>query len=271
MRWSAISIAVGLGFSLVILAIRDSGSALLYLTAYLLEQSLSVDNLFVFVIIFETLAIPAAYQQRVLFWGVLGALVTRGVMIAAGVTLFAHFQWVIYPFGALILLGAARLIWGQRREREIAVKSCEVCGGWVARLIPVTPVLRGGRFWIRSSGRLVATPLFVALVVVETTDLIFALDSVPAVLSVTRDPLLVYSSNVLALLGMRSLYFVIAGAAARFDRLRFGLAAILVFAGVKLLISGVVDVPTPLYLAVIIVALLLSVVASRRPWRASPR
>jgi tellurite resistance protein TerC len=246
----------------VVLAMRDASAALTYLTAYVLEQSLSVDNLFVFLVIFQTLHIPAEHQQRVLNWGVLGALATRGAMIAAGVTLITRFHWVIYPFGVLILLAAARLIWGQQREREIVVNSCEVCSTWVARIIPVTPVLRGDRFWIRSAGRVVATPLFIALVVVETTDVVFALDSVPAVLSVTRDPFLVYTSNVFALIGMRSLYFLIAGAAARFDRLRFGLAAILAFAGVKLLLSRVVEVPTPISLAVIAVALALSVVMS---------
>ena len=262
MRWSVVSIGLGLGFSLVVFVVRGAPAALTYLTAYLLEQSLSVDNLFVFLVIFQTLHIPAEQQQRVLNWGVLGALATRGAMIAAGVTLITRFHWVIYPFGVLILLAAARLIWGQQREREIVVNSCEVCSTWVARIIPVTPVLQGDRFWVRSAGRVVATPLFIALVVVETTDVVFALDSVPAVLSVTRDPFLVYTSNVFALIGMRSLYSLLAGAAARLDRLRFGLAAILGFTGVKLLLSGVVEVPTPITLAVIAVALALSVAAS---------
>jgi tellurite resistance protein TerC len=271
MRWSGAAIALGLGFTLVALALRGPPAALTYLTAYLLEQSLSVDNVFVFVVIFQTLAIPEAHQRRVLYWGVLGALVTRGVMIAAGVTLFEHFHWVTYPFGVLILLAAARLIWGQERERDLVVNSCAVCSTWVARVIPVTPVLQGGRFWVRSGGRLVATPLLIALVVVETTDVVFALDSVPAVLSVTRDPFLIYTSNVLAVLGMRSLYFLVENAAARFDRLRFGLAAILAFAGAKLLLSRVVDVPTSISLAVIAAALGLSLVASRRaPVRSSP-
>lgn len=146
----------------------------------------------------------------------------------------------------------------------MVVNSCAVCSTWVARVIPVTPVLRDGRFWIRSGGRIVATPLLIALVVVETTDVVFALDSVPAVLSVTRDPFLIYTSNVLALLGMRSLYFLVGNAAARFDRLRFGLAAILAFAGAKLLLGRFIDVPTPVSPAVIALALGLSVAASRR-------
>jgi tellurite resistance protein TerC len=270
-RWSALSIGVGLLFTVVVLGLRGPRSALTYLTAYLLEQSLSVDNLFVFVIVFAQLRIPASHQRRVLYWGVLGALVTRGVMIAGGVFLLARFHWVTYPFAALILLAAARLLWGEQQQRTVVVQSCAVCESWVARVVPVTPVLHGGRFWVRSAGRLVATPLLIALVVIETTDVVFALDSVPAVLAVTRDPLLVYSSNVLALLGMRSLYFLLAGAVERFDKLRFGLAAILAFVGAKMLLGSVVEIPTPLSLAVIGGALAVSIALSRRPPRVAAR
>jgi tellurite resistance protein TerC len=250
--WSGAWIALGLGFGLLVLALHGPTPALTYLTAYLLEKSLSVDNLFVFVLIFGELSIPAAEQRRVLSWGILGALAMRALLIAAGVLLLERFRWVIYPFAALILLAAARLLWGERKERESVARACAVCGGWVARLVPVTPVLHGGRFVVRQGARLVVTPLLVALVVVETTDAIFALDSIPAVLAVTREPFLVYTSNVFAVAGLRSLYFLLAGAVARFHALRYALAAILAFVGVKMLLGGVVDVPPWVSLAAIV-------------------
>jgi tellurite resistance protein TerC len=270
--WSAAWIGVSLAFGLVVLALYGPAAALTYLTAYALEKSLSVDNIFVFVLIFSELQIPAAQQRRVLYWGVLGALVMRGLMIAAGVYLLARFQWVIYPFAILIILAAVRILWGQEKEREIVAGACAVCGSWVGRLIPITPVMRGGQFVIRQGGRLVATPLLVALLVVETTDVIFALDSVPAVLAITREPFLVYTSNVFALLGLRSLYFVLGGVIERFRYLRVGLAVILVFVGARLLLTDVVHVPMWVSLMVIAAALAVSTTASliRPPRRAPP-
>ncbi len=260
--WSAAWIGLSLAFGLVILAVYGTAPALTYLTAYLLEKSLSVDNIFVFVLIFSELQIPPAQQRRVLYWGVLGALVVRAVLIAGGVFLLRRFHWVVYPFAALVIFAAVRILWGKEKERELVATACGVCGSWVARIIPITPVLRGGSFWVRERGRLVATPLFIALIVVETTDVIFALDSIPAVFAVTRDLFLVYTSNIFAMLGLRSLYFLLAGAVDRFRFLRAGLAAILAFVGVKLLFSGVVEIPTWVSLAVIGAALTLAVTAS---------
>src|SRR5438067_3556236 len=251
--WSCTWVALGVAFGCVVLALYGSSAAVTYFTAYLLEKSLSLDNLFVFALIFGQLAIPAAFQRRVLSWGILGALAMRGLLIAAGISLLDRFHWIIYPFAALVLLAAARLLFGEQQEREAVVAACAVCGSWVARFVPITPVLRGGSFWIRQGGRLVATPLFIALVVIETSDVVFALDSIPAVLAVTRVPLLVYTSNVFAMLGLRSLYFLLAGAVARLHALRYALAVILAFVGAKMLLSGVVDVPSWISLGVIVV------------------
>jgi tellurite resistance protein TerC len=260
--WSAAWIGLALAFGLVVLALYGPPAALTYLTAYLLEKSLSVDNVFVFALIFSELAIPPAYQRRVLLWGIIGALVMRALLIAAGVYLLTRFHWVIYPFGALIILAAVRILWGSEKERQVVAAACAVCGSWVARIIPITPVLRGGSFVIRQGGKLVATPLLVALLVVETTDLVFALDSVPAVLAITREPFLVYTSNVFAMLGLRALYFVLAGVLDRFRYVRAGLAGILVFVGARMLLTELVEVPTWASLAVIVAVLGFSVGAS---------
>jgi tellurite resistance protein TerC len=254
------------GFGLGVWAVYGQQSAITYFTAYLLEKSLSIDNIFVFVLIFSYLAIPPERQRAVLFWGVLGALVSRGLLIAGGIFVLARFHWVVYPFAALIIFAAVRLVWGQEKEREVVAAACAVCGTWVARVIPITPVIRGNSFLIRQQGRLVATPLLVAVLIIETTDIVFALDSVPAVLAITRDPFIVYTSNVFAMLGLRSLYFVLAGAVERLRYLRFGLAAILIFFGARLLLSDTVEFPNHVSLAVIAVALAVSVAASL--WKA---
>jgi TerC family integral membrane protein len=260
--WSTAWIGLGLLFGLVVLRLYGPNQALTYLSAYLLEKSLSIDNIFVFVLIFSQLQIPPAEQRRVLYWGVLGALVMRGVLIAVGMYLLDRFHWVIYPFAALILLAAVRMLFGQDKERQAVIAACAVCGTWVARLLPITPVLRGGRFWIRQGTRLVATPLLIALIIVETTDVIFALDSIPAVFAVTREPFLVYTSNVFAMLGLRSLYFLLAGAVERFRYLRFGLAGILAFVGGKMLLGDLIAIPVWVSPVVIAGALALAVTVS---------
>ncbi len=260
--WIGLAIAFGLG----VMLFYGSAAGVSFLTAYFLEESLSIDNIFVFVLIFSELKIPAALQRRVLVFGVVGALVARGIIIAAGILVLERFHWVIYPFAALIIFAAFRLLFGEKKERDVVIKACNVCSTWVARIIPITPVYHGGHFLVRKAGRLLATPLLVALIIVETTDVVFALDSVPAVLSVTREPFLVYSSNVFAMLGLRSLYFVLAGAVERFRYLRVGLAVILVFFGTRLLLTDVITVPNHLSLGVIAAALVVSVLAStRRP------
>ena len=261
-RWSAAWIGLGLLFSIVILGLYGPRAQLTYLTAYLLEKSLSIDNVFVFALVFSQLRIPPTEQRRVLYWGVLGALVMRGALITTGMYLLDRYHWVTYVFAALIILAALRMLFGAEQERKVVVAACAVCGTWVARILPITPVLRGGRFWVRQGGRLVATPLLIALIVVETTDLVFALDSIPAVFAVTREPFLVYTSNVFAMLGLRSLYFLLAGAVERFRYLRFGLASVLVFVGAKMLLGDVLEIPTWISLAFIAVALALAVTVS---------
>jgi tellurite resistance protein TerC len=256
--WIGLALLFGVGIALIYG--REAG--LTYVTAYSLEESLSIDNIFVFVLIFSELRIPAPQQRTVLLWGVLGALVMRALLIGAGIFVLDRFYWVVYPFAALIIFAAARLLFGQKKEREVVVAACSVCSTWVARLIPITPQFQGGRFFVRQGGRLLATPLFVALVIVETTDIVFALDSVPAVLAVTRNAFLVYTSNIFAMLGLRSLYFVLAGAVARFRYIRVGLAVILIFFGARLLLSGVIELPNHVSLAVIVLALAVSVAAS---------
>jgi tellurite resistance protein TerC len=259
---SAAWIGLALLFGVGVTALYGRDAGVTFLTAYLLEESLSVDNIFVFVLIFSELRIPPQLQRGVLLWGVLGALVMRGLLIGLGIFALSRIHWIVYPFAALIIFAAVRLLWGQRRQREVVVAACSVCSTWVARLIPITPQFHGSRFLVRQGGRLVATPLFVALIIVETTDVVFALDSVPAALAVTRDPFLIYTSNVFAMLGLRSLYFVLAGAVERFRFIRVGLAGILIFFGVRLLLSEIVEFPNYVSLAVIAAALSLSVMAS---------
>lgn len=255
-----VGLAIVFGVGVGLLFGRDAGVT--YLTAYFLEESLSIDNIFVFVLLFSELRIPPDLQRGVLLAGVLGALVARGLLIASGLFVLEHFHWLVYPFGALIILAAIRLIWGQQKQREVVVAACSVCSTWVARIIPITPQFHGRQFLVRLNGRLVATPLLVALIIVETTDIVFALDSVPAVLSVTRDPFIVYTSNIFAMLGLRTLYFVLAGVIERFRYIRVGLAAILVFFGVRLVLSDVITFPNHISLAVIAAALTLSIAAS---------
>jgi tellurite resistance protein TerC len=273
--WSAGWIGLALLFGGFVYAIYGSDAAVTYLTAYVLEKSLSIDNIFVFILVFSELRTPPAQQRKVLYWGILGALLMRGALIAGGMYLLDRYHWVIYPFAALIILAAVRILFAREQERRAVVKACAVCDSWVARFIPVTPVLHRGRFVVRQGGRLVATPLLIALIVVETTDAVFALDSIPAAFAVSRDPFLVYTSNVFAMLGLRSLYFLLAGAVQRFRYLRPALAAILLFVGGKLLLADLVAVPTWTSLAVIagavVCALGASAIFPERPAAAGAR
>jgi len=257
-------VCVGLAFGVWVAVSRGATAAAEYYSAYLLELSLSVDNIFVFVIVFSELHIPAQYQRRVLGWGVTGALVFRAVMIAGGIALIRRFHWLMYPFAALILLAAWRMLFAEARERRVVERACDVCSTWVARVVGVSPVFYGHDFWRRESGRLVATPLLVALVVIETTDIVFALDSVPAVLAITRNPLIVYSSNVLAMFGLRSLYFVVSDALDELRYLRQGLAAVLVFSGVKMITSE--WVPISAGVSVVVIGLVLGVTIAASVW-----
>jgi tellurite resistance protein TerC len=255
-------IGLGLAVGLWVLLAQGTSAAAEYYAAYFLEKSLSVDNIFVFAIIFSELHIPAEYQRRVLWFGIAGALVFRAVMIGAGIALIARFSWVTYPFAALMLFAAWRMLFGAERERKVVQAACDVCETWIARVVHVSPVLHGHDFWRRERGRPVATPLFVALVVIETTDIVFALDSVPAVLAITRNSLIVYVSNVMAMLGLRSLYFVLSDALNRLQYLRPGLAVVLVFTGAKMLTSDWFQISAVASVLVIGAILLVTIAAS---------
>ena len=262
-------IGVGLAFGVWVAVAHGSVAAAEYYAAYLLELSLSVDNMFVFVIVFAQLSIPPEYQHRVLRWGIAGALVFRALMIGAGITLIQRFHWITYPFAALILFAAWRMLFAEERQRRVVEGACDVCSTWIARLVRVSPVFDGDSFWAQAGGRRVATPLLVAVVVIETTDIVFALDSVPAVLAVTRNPLLVYSSNVLAMVGLRSLYFVVSDALQRLHYLRQGLAMLLVFTAAKMIGSAWVVISPAASVGIIGMVLFVTVLASVWPRRPS--
>lgn len=261
--WSAVWISLSLVFAYGIYHFRGTQAGLEFLTGYLIEKALSVDNIFVFVLIFSYFQVPPRYQHRVLFWGILGALVMRGAMIAAGAVLIQRFHWVIYVFGGFLVITGIRM--ATHPMHAIAPEANPVIR-LVRRLVPVTDRYHGQGFFARETAggrvRRVATPLFVVLVLVETTDLIFALDSIPAIFAVTTDPFLVYTSNVFAILGLRALYFLLAGVIHRFHYLRLGLSVVLVLVGVKMVLADVYDVPIGLSLGIIGLVLAVSVAAS---------
>ena len=264
--WTGVWVGLSLTFNVGIYFFQGQQAALEFLTGYVIEKSLSVDNIFVFVLIFSFFSVPAEYQHRVLFWGILGALFMRGAMIAAGVYLINQFYWVIYVFGAFLIFTGIRA--AVKRGPAVQPGKNPVVR-LMMRVMPVTDEYHGQRFFVRPSteggkGRRVATPLFVVLVLVEVTDLVFAVDSIPAVFAVTRDPFLVYTSNVFAILGLRALYFLLAGVIQRFHYLKIALSVILVFVGVKMLLSEVYEIPIGISLGVIGVTLVASVVASLR-------
>jgi tellurite resistance protein TerC len=239
---------------------RDAG--LEYFTGYLIEKALSVDNIFVFVLIFSFFRVPARYQHRVLFWGILGALLMRGAMIAAGAYLIQQFHWIIYLFGAFLVFTGVRMA----TQSEHLDPESSLAMRLIRRLVPITSVYHGQRFFVREQAgqvsRLAATPLFVVLVLVETTDLIFAVDSIPAIFAITQEPFIVYSSNVFAILGLRALYFLLADVIDRFQYLKVGLSVVLVFVGLKMLAVDLYKVPIGMSLGVIVLALAISMAAS---------
>ena len=263
--WSIFWVLLSLAFGAGVCHFRGSEAGLEFLTGYLIEKALSVDNIFVFVLIFSYFGVPQKYQHRVLFWGVLGALLMRGTMIGAGALLIRRFHWILYVFGAFLVFTGIRMARGE--EHDIEPEANPVLR-LVRRYLPVTTTYHGQHFFVKEpvgkEGRLrrVATPLFVVLVLVETTDLIFAIDSIPAIFAITQDPFIVYTSNILAILGLRSLYFLLAGIIHRFHYLQLGLSLVLVFIGVKMLLSDVIHVPTPVALGVVAVVLGTSVAVS---------
>lgn len=262
--WSAVWISVALLFNLGVFIAFGSQKGMEFLASYLIEKSLSVDNIFVFVAIFTYFAVDKTHQHRVLFWGILGALIMRGVFIYAGLEIIERFQWVTYILGAFLVLTGIRFA---KEDTEVNPEKNPVVR-FFREIVPVTATFRGQSFFVHEHGKWLATPLFVVLLVVEVTDVIFATDSVPAVLSISHDPFIVYSSNVFAILGLRALYFVLAGAMVKFHYLRYGLAAILIFVGAKMLIHGFYVVPIGASLGVIgtllAFSIFLSVMKSRR-------
>ncbi len=261
LTWSAIWIGLALAFNAGVYAISGFERGLEWTTGYLIEKSLSVDNVFVFLLIFSTFAVPAAYQHRVLFWGIVGALVMRAFLILVGGVLLERFHWVVYAFGALLIVTGLRFLRDQNHEPD--PRNSRVLR-LARRFIRTTEEYEGQRFWVRKGGLLYATPLFVVLLLIETTDLVFAVDSIPAIYAITDDPFIVYTSNVFAILGLRSLYFVLGGYLSGLKYLKPALAAILVFVGTKMVLVDVFKMPPLVSLAVIAGILTVAVVASLR-------
>lgn len=259
--WSAFWVVLSLLFNLGIYLLVGRDEALEFLTGYLIEKSLAVDNLFVFVLIFSYFGVPAAYQHRVLFWGILGALVMRAAFILAGSYVLQHYDWVFYVFGALLVVTGARM--AIRDDEAIDPANSRVLQ-LARRVLPVTVGFRGTHFFVRENGRLFATPLLLVLILIEFSDLIFAIDSIPAIFAITLDPFIVYTSNVFAILGLRSMYFLLAGIIHRFVYLRYALAFVLVFVGVKMLLEDVYHIPILVSLGVIAAALVVGVLVSLR-------
>jgi tellurite resistance protein TerC len=257
--WSAFWIALSLLFNLGVYFWSGSQAALEFLTGYLLEKSLSVDNIFVFLMIFTYFRVPYLHQHKVLFWGILGALIMRALFILVGITLIQKFHWVIYIMGAFLIVTGIRM--AMQKDEEIHPERNPVLR-LVRRFVPVTENYEGGSFFARRGGRLLATPLFIVVLVVETTDVVFAVDSIPAILAITLDPFIVYTSNVFAILGLRALYFALAGVMQLFHYLPYGLSFILVFVGIKMLLVDIYKLPIGIALGTVAGVLAISVLAS---------
>ncbi len=270
--WTTVWISLSLLFNVGIYFWGGPEPAIAFLTGYLVEYSLSVDNIFIFVLLFTYFRVPAAYQHRVLFWGILGALIMRGIMILLGAALIERFEWIIYIFGAFLVFTGIRM--GLSREEEEIHPEGNPLVRLARRFIPVTHEMHGEKFFVKLDGRTFATPLFIVLLIVESTDLIFAVDSIPAIFGITTDPFLIFTSNVCAILGLRSLYFLLAGVMDKFHYLKLGLAFVLTFVGVKMLLPFLtgffvpqvfdhpVHVDNVVSLGVIASTLLIAVIAS---------
>jgi len=267
--WSVVWIALAMLFNLGLYlfwetlapnsSYSNSQAALSFFTGYLIEKSLSVDNIFVFVLLFTFFAVPAAYQHRVLFWGIIGALLMRGALIAVGAALLKEFHWIIYVFGAFLIFTGIRM--AIHRNEEMHPEQNPLVK-LLRKIMPVTDMYEGDHFFIRRAGKLMATPLFLVLVLVESTDLIFAVDSIPAIFAVTQEPFIVYTSNVFAILGLRSLYFLLAGVVDKFYYLKLGLSVVLVFVGTKMAIIDLYKIPVGISLGIIAIILTTSIAAS---------
>jgi len=270
--WTVIWIALALLFNILIYYWKGQEVALQFLAGYLIEKALSIDNIFVFLLVFQYFNVPARYLHRILFWGILGAIIMRALFIGAGIALVTRFHWIIYLFGGFLVLTGIKMAF--QKDKALHPESNPVLRIF-RRFFPVSDQYDGGKFFIRreagpaSASTLVATPLFIVLLFVEVTDVIFAVDSIPAVFAITLDPFIVYTSNIFAILGLRALFFVLAGMMEKFHLLQYGLSAILVFVGVKMLISGIYPIPTGTSLGVLGILLTISVVASLI-WPAKP-
>jgi tellurite resistance protein TerC len=258
--WTVAWVTLAMIFNLGVWHFAGAQKALEFTTGYVIEYSLSVDNIFVFAMLFSYFAVPPIYQHRVLFWGILGALVMRALMIVAGTVLITKFAWIIYLFGGFLILTGIKMI--VKREEEIHPERNPVVR-WFKKLMPVTSDYRGDRFFVREKGVRMATPLFVVLLLVEISDVIFAVDSIPAIFAITKDPFIVYTSNIFAILGLRSLYFALAGVLSKFHYLKIGLGVVLTFVGVKMLLGHTAyKIDTLLSLGVIVTVLAASIIVS---------
>jgi tellurite resistance protein TerC len=254
--WTAVWVALSLGFNALIWYWEGHTTALEFLTGYLVEYSLSVDNIFVFVLVFSYFAVPAAYQHRVLFWGILSALILRGMMIGIGVAFVETFHWALYLFGVFLLFTGIKMFFGRKKVVDIARNPLIRL---VRRLLPASDSYHGPSFTVLCEGRRLLTPLTLVLIMIEITDVLFALDSIPAIFGITRDPLIVYTSNVCAILGLRSLYFLLAGVVHKFVYLKPALAIILSFIGTKMLLVDVYHISTGVSLGVVGLVLLAAI------------
>jgi len=257
--WSGVWILLAMLFNGLVHFWKGEQAALEFFTGYVIEKSLSVDNIFVFLVIFSYFKIPAKSQHRVLFWGILGALIMRAIFIATGITLLEKFHWLIYVFGAFLVLTGIKMAVSHGKEMDLEKNPVLKL---LRKIVPMTNVLHGEKFFTKENGKRVATPLFATLLVIEFTDVIFAVDSIPAILAITKDPFIVYTSNIFAILGLRSLYFALAGIMHYFRFLHYGLAVVLTFVGTKMLISEFYKFPIIASLGIIATVILTSIVFS---------
>ncbi len=260
LTWTVVWITLAMIFNVIVYFWHGKQAALEFLAGYLLEKSLSVDNIFVFILLFSYFNIPAKYQHKILFWGILGALVMRGILIVVGAHLIHKFHWIIYIFGAFLILTGIKMLL-KKEDEEVEPEKNPIVGLF-KRIMPVTPEYHGDKFLVKINARTFATPLLIVLIIVETTDLVFALDSIPAIFAVSHDPFIVYTSNVFAILGLRALYFALAGVMKLFRFLKVGLSFVLIFVGVKMLISEIYKIPIVLSLGVIAGVIAVSIAAS---------
>lgn len=271
LRWTGVWIGVSLLFNLALYFLYGKGyipntelsggeAALEFLTGYIIEKSLSMDNIFVMAAIFGYFKIPKIYQHRVLFWGILGAIIFRGVFVIGGAALLHHFEWIMYVFGALLIFSALKMLFSKEDEEQDLSQNTVV--KLAKKFFPITTKIEGHAFFLKENGKRFITPLLLSLLVIETTDIFFAVDSIPAIFAVTRDPFIVFTSNIMAILGLRSLYFALAAMLGKFHLLKYALVFILGFVGVKMLIMEVYKIPTWISLSVIVLVLGLGIAAS---------